>query len=102
MDVRGARFRVVVAVAIAGLTVAAVWLLVDWRRAGHFGTPESAVTATCHASIVSNYTPDRSTNIRIGWHRASDPLGIVWSALVVREFGGYRVEDCKYQRVVHG
>lgn len=103
MDVRGARLRVIVAVALAALTVAAIWFLVDWRRVGYFGSPESAVTVTCHAtSILSNYTPAASTDIRIGWYRDSDPPGTDWTALVVREFGGYRVEKCNYQRIVHG
>ena len=67
-----------------------------------YDTPIDAVTPVCHAAnILGRYTPTRSTTIRIGWQEKGQAEGIGWSATVVHHNGGYRVQKCKFQHVVH-
>jgi hypothetical protein len=95
------RVRIGVPVALALVVFVGVWLVV-LRTARGYDTPEQAVTATCQAKhILGNYTPTRTTDIRVGWQRGNQPAGIGWVALVVSQGFGYTVKDCKYQHVTH-
>ena len=87
-----------------GLAVVVVsWRVWPERTVRSWATPEGAVTETCHAAkILANYTPDRQTNIRVGWQRAGQPVGVGWAALVVRVGHEFRVKQCQYLSVSHG
>lgn len=102
MNLRSTTFRLVAVITAIALAVLMIWLAMPAKTSGGYGTPERAVIGTCHArGIMGNYTPGRLTNIRIGWQEKGDAPGFGWSALVVREGGGYWVKDCKYQGVAH-
>jgi hypothetical protein len=86
-----------------GLACALLIAWLTWWNGSGYDTPEQAVTASCHAAtIMANYTPNRSTDIRIGWEERGQPAGFGWVAVVVHERGGYHVQDCRRQHVAHG
>jgi hypothetical protein len=96
------RLWLAVIIAVVALGLLLTWRL--WSRSSNkvYDTPELAVTTACHAAnILGEYTSG-STNIRIGWQEKGQAEGVGWTALVVRDNGGYRVENCKFQVVLHG